>query len=75
MQKLVQRGKISCLFFIQTPFGQIDLQGARLEEIDTPTESDDDGDIAMPPKHVIAIWPPYQGPTYLTVPTKQEKVK
>jgi len=29
----------------------------------------------MPTKHVIAIWPPYQGPTYLTVPTKQEKVR
>ncbi|XP_053395925.1 pleckstrin homology domain-containing family H member 1-like [Mercenaria mercenaria] len=57
----------------KTPFGQIDLQGARLEEIDTPTESEEESDVAMPTKHVIAIWPPCQGPTYLIVPTKQEK--
>ncbi|XP_052769794.1 pleckstrin homology domain-containing family H member 1-like isoform X1 [Mya arenaria] len=57
----------------KTPFGQIDLQGSRLEEVDTPSESDDEADITMATRHVIAIWPPYQGPTYLIVPTKQEK--
>ncbi|XP_060600776.1 pleckstrin homology domain-containing family H member 2-like, partial [Ruditapes philippinarum] len=57
----------------KTPFGQIDVQGARLEEIDTPTESEEESDVTMPTKHVIAIWPPCQGPTYLIVPTKPEK--
>ncbi|KAL4238975.1 Pleckstrin y domain-containing H member 2 [Mactra antiquata] len=57
----------------KTPFGQIDLQGSRLEEIDTPIESDEESDVTMTTKHVIAIWPPYQAPTYLIIPTKQEK--
>ncbi|XP_052276494.1 pleckstrin homology domain-containing family H member 1-like isoform X1 [Dreissena polymorpha] len=57
----------------KTPYGQIDLQGARLEEISTPSESDEEAEVAVATKHVMAIWPPYQGPTYLIVPTKLEK--
>ena len=51
------------------------LRDARLEEILTPSESDDESNVTPLRKYVIAIWPPYQGPTYLIVPTKQEKVR
>ena len=56
------------------PFGQIHLQDARLEEIDIATDSDEETETSKTNKHVIVIWPPYQGPTYLILPTKQEKV-
>ena len=63
------------LFSLQTPFGQIHLQDARLEDIDIACDSDEESlEGAKTSKHVIVIWPPYQGPTYLILPTKQEKV-
>ena len=62
------------LLLFQMPFGQIHLQDARLEEIDIATDSDEETETAKTNKHVIVIWPPYQGPTYLILPTKQEKV-
>ncbi|XP_071081218.1 pleckstrin homology domain-containing family H member 1-like isoform X1 [Haliotis cracherodii] len=57
----------------KTPIGQIQLRDVRLEEIDGTCDSDDESDVATPSRHVIAIWPPCQGPTYLVIPTKQEK--
>lgn len=52
----------------------MNLRDARLEEIEHPDESDEDSSILVVRKHVIAIWLPLQGPTYLIIPTKQEKV-
>ncbi|XP_036360051.1 pleckstrin homology domain-containing family H member 1 isoform X3 [Octopus sinensis] len=57
----------------KTPLGQLNLRDARLDEIDHPDESDEDSTVMMVDRHVIAIWPPLQGPTYLIIPTKQEK--
>ncbi|CAE1254937.1 Uncharacterized protein CG43867,Pleckstrin homology domain-containing family H member 1,Pleckstrin homology domain-containing family H member 2 [Acanthosepion pharaonis] len=57
----------------KTPLGQMNLRDARLEEIEHPDESDEDSSILVVRKHVIAIWLPLQGPTYLIIPTKQEK--
>ena len=62
------------VLYFQMPFGQIHLQDARLEEIDIATDSDEETETSKTNKHVIVIWPPYQGPTYLILPTKQEKV-
>ncbi|GAB1608428.1 pleckstrin homology domain-containing family H member 1-like isoform X1, partial [Argonauta hians] len=57
----------------KTPLGQLNLRDARLDEIEQPDESDEDCAVLMIERHVIAIWPPLQGPTYLIIPTKQEK--
>ncbi|KAL8624370.1 hypothetical protein ACOMHN_012770 [Nucella lapillus] len=57
----------------KTPLGQINLQDAKLEEIEGACDSDDEADIAASPLHVFAIWPPCQAPTYLVIPTRQEK--
>ena len=65
---------MEALLYFQMPFGQIHLQDARLEEIDIATDSDEETETSKTNKHVIVIWPPYQGPTYLILPTKQEKV-
>ena len=66
--------RVFVLLYFQMPFGQIHLQDARLEEIDIATDSDEETETSKTNKHVIVIWPPYQGPTYLILPTKQEKV-
>ena len=58
----------------QTPFGQIHLHDARIEDVDNTNDSDDESEVPMTTKQVIAIWPPYQSPTYLIVPSKHEKV-
>ncbi|KAK3597816.1 hypothetical protein CHS0354_029375 [Potamilus streckersoni] len=58
----------------KTPFGQIHLQDARLEDVDTSCDSDDDSDTPVERRYVVAIWPSYQrSPTYLIMPTRQEK--
>ena len=60
--------------FWQTPIGQLNLQDAKLEEIEGACDSDDELDVVSSPVHVFAIWPPCQAPTYLVIPTRQEKV-
>lgn len=57
----------------KTPLGQLNLRDARLEEIEHPAESDEDTSVMVVSHHVIAIWPPLLSPTYLIIPTKQEK--
>ncbi|XP_041353761.1 pleckstrin homology domain-containing family H member 2-like isoform X2 [Gigantopelta aegis] len=57
----------------KTQVGEITLQDCKLEDIDGAYDSDDDSDSVSQSHHVIAVWPPCQGPTYLVIPTKQEK--
>lgn len=61
-------------YFFQTPLGQLHLRDARIEDIDNTNDSDDETDVTKATKHVIAIWPPFQGPTYLMLPSQHEKV-
>lgn len=61
-----------CLF--QTPFGQIHLRDARIEDVDSSDDSDDEADGEVLGQFTIAIWPPFHGPTYLRLPSKHEKV-
>lgn len=63
-----------CTCHFQTPYGQIHLRDARIEDVDNTNDSDDETDVSMTTKQTVAIWPQYQGPTYLMVPTKHEKV-
>lgn len=62
-----------CLF--QTPFGQIHLRDARIEDVDSSDDSDDEADGEVLGLFTIAIWPPFHGPTYLRLPSKHEKVE
>ena len=62
------------LLLFQAPIGQLNLQDAKLEEIEGACDSDDESDVTSSPVHVFAIWPPCQAPTYLVIPTRQEKV-
>lgn len=62
-----------CLF--QTPFGQIHLRDARIEDVDSSDDSDDEADGEVLGQFTIAIWPPFHGPTYLRLPSKHEKVE
>lgn len=65
------------IFFIdllQTPYGQLNLSNSRIEEVDTSFDSDDEAELCQASQHVLAIWPTYQGPTYLVIPSIQEKV-
>ncbi|XP_064600082.1 pleckstrin homology domain-containing family H member 1-like isoform X2 [Liolophura sinensis] len=55
------------------PIGQLHLQDARVEEIERTCESDEEFESGSVQRHVLAIWPQCQGPTYLILPTKQEK--
>ncbi|XP_069117939.1 pleckstrin homology domain-containing family H member 1-like isoform X2 [Argopecten irradians] len=57
----------------KTPIGQINLQSAKIEDVDNSGDSDEECEVTMTPKHVVAVWPPNQGPTYLIVPSKHEK--
>ncbi|XP_022332423.2 pleckstrin homology domain-containing family H member 1-like isoform X4 [Crassostrea virginica] len=57
----------------KTPFGQIQLRDARIEDVDNSDDSDDEIDNDNSNLFTIAIWPPFQGPTYLMLPSKHEK--
>lgn len=57
----------------KTPFGQIHLRDARIEDVDGSDDSDDEADGEVLGQFTIAIWPPFQGPTYLRLPSKHEK--
>lgn len=59
----------------QTPFGQIHLRDARIEDVDCSDDSDDEAENDVFSQYTIAIWPPFQGPTYLMLPSKHEKVQ
>ncbi len=63
---------IICIF--QTPLGQLHLRDARIEEVDRSCDSETDSDDTTTPDYTLGIWPSMQAPTYLMIPTKQEKV-
>lgn len=62
----------------QFPLGQIKLWEAQIEEVDRAGDSDDDlkacGRGLQPTPFTIAIQPQEQGPTYLLVESRHEKV-
>lgn len=62
----------------QFPLGQIKLWEARVEEVDGSRDSDDDlkacGRGLQPAPFTIAVHPQEQGPTYLLIESRHEKV-
>lgn len=64
--------------FSQFPLGQIKLWEARVEEVDGSRDSDDDlkscGRGLQAAPFTIAIHPQEQGPTYLLIESRHEKV-
>ncbi|XP_049943352.1 uncharacterized protein CG43867 [Schistocerca serialis cubense] len=59
------------------PMGQINMRDARVEEVDHVSDSDsedrDPDGQPGPSDLTVGIFPSHQGPTYLLVPSKQEK--
>lgn len=66
----------ACVF--QFPLGQIKLWEARVEEVDRSRDSDDDlkacGRGLQGAAFTIAVHPQEQGPTYLLIESRHEKV-
>lgn len=61
---------------MQNPLGQINMRDARVEEVEHVSDSDSEEreDLGASQSHLtIAIYPAHQGPTYLILPTKQER--
>lgn len=66
----------------QTPLGQINMREARVEEVERVSDSEGEETPEEEIGHggggqedlTIAIFPNNQGPTYLIMPTKQDKV-
>lgn len=54
--------------------GQFHLKEAKIEDVDSSLDSDDEVEAGKATKHVIAIWPPLLPPTYLMLPSQHEKV-
>ena len=61
----------------QNPVGQINMRDARVEEVDHVSDSDSEEQEAdgHSTDLTIGIFPTHQGPTYLLMPSKQEKVQ
>ncbi|XP_076065828.1 uncharacterized protein CG43867 isoform X3 [Oratosquilla oratoria] len=60
----------------QNPLGQINMRDARVEEVERVSDSEEEeaGDDDTPHEDLtIGIFPSHQGPTYLIMPSKQEK--
>lgn len=74
---MTERGAHVCFCF-QFPLGQIKLWEARVEEVDRSRDSDDDlkacGRGLQPAPFTVAIHPQEQGPTYLLIESRHEKV-
>lgn len=64
--------------FSQFPLGQIKLWEAKVEEVDRSRDSDDEmktcGRGLQPAPFTIAVHPQEQGPTYLLIESRHEKV-
>lgn len=65
--------------FSQFPLGQIKLWEARVEEVDRSRDSDDElkscgGRGLQPASFTVAVQPQEQGPTYLLIESRHEKV-
>lgn len=58
----------------QNPLGQINMRDARVEQVDHVSDSDSEDREAENTQLTIGIFPSHQGPTYLLMPTKQDKV-
>ena len=61
----------------QNPISQINMRDARVEEVEkvSDSEGEDAADDDTPREDLtIGIFPSHQGPTYLIMPNKQEKV-
>ncbi|KAJ1528437.1 hypothetical protein ONE63_006849 [Megalurothrips usitatus] len=55
------------------PIGQINMRDARVEEVDHVSDSDSEEQDTDGADLTIGIFPTHQGPTYLLMPSKQEK--
>lgn len=55
------------------PIGQINMRDARVEEVDHVSDSDSEEQDTEASEMTIGIFPTHQGPTYLLMPSKQEK--
>jgi len=51
------------------------MRDARVEEVDHVSDSDSEEHEAENSELTIGIFPTHQGPTYLLMPTKQDKVR
>lgn len=61
----------------QNPISQINMRDARVEEVEklSDSEGEEATDDDNPKEDItIGIFPSHQGPTYLIMPNKQEKV-
>ena len=65
-------------YLLQFPLGQIKLWEAKVEEVDRSCDSDEDyeasGRSLLSTHYTIVIHPKDQGPTYLLIGSKHEKV-
>ncbi|XP_034239350.1 uncharacterized protein CG43867 isoform X3 [Thrips palmi] len=69
-------GKMFLYFKIPSdinPIGQINMRDARVEEVDHVSDSDSEEQDTEASEMTIGIFPTHQGPTYLLMPSKQEK--
>uniref|UniRef100_X2B6P0 PH domain-containing protein n=1 Tax=Capitella teleta TaxID=283909 RepID=X2B6P0_CAPTE len=57
----------------KSPLGQVHLRDACIEEVDRSCDSESDSDSTCVPDYTVAICPPNVAPTYLMIPTQQEK--
>ncbi|XP_052123012.1 uncharacterized protein CG43867 isoform X4 [Frankliniella occidentalis] len=55
------------------PIGQINMRDARVEEVDHVSDSDSEEQDTDGSDLTIGIFPTHQGPTYLLMPSKQER--
>lgn len=65
--------------YFQFPLGQIKLFEAKVEEVDRSCDSDEDyeasGRSLLSTHYTVVIHPKDQGPTYLLIGSKHEKVR
>lgn len=70
---------LSTVACAQFPLGQIKLWEARIEEVDRSRDSEDDLNICgrglQETPFTVTIQPQEQGPTYLLIESRHEKVK
>lgn len=62
----------------QNPISQINMRDARVEEVEKVSDSEGEDTVeedATREDLTIGIFPSHQGPTYLIMPNKQEKVR
>lgn len=63
---------------LQNPISQINMRDARVEEVEKVSDSEGEDAVEEDTTRedlTIGIFPSHQGPTYLIMPNKQEKVR